>query len=199
MRNWESEYRYAMSCIRMPSLGDSGARGRRQGDINLLGPVGAPVSHWKQGPAWLKIDAESVLLSGSGPAPGKVAIVVTATIAKEVRSLDAQMRAGIGEICSRGAVQRGGARPRISDRCRALSDSQEGNPRTCEAAISAFSCAIHHPRGFRSPLSRRAVGVVSLTLRKDVISKVTRAGLEGFGGRCPHSFQSITPLNGRRF
>jgi hypothetical protein len=42
----------------------------------------------QQGPDWLKMDANTGLLSGVPDSPGKVAIVVTATIDREVRNLD---------------------------------------------------------------------------------------------------------------
>jgi hypothetical protein len=49
----------------------------------------APRFALKQGPAWLKIDAATGVLSGIPDTSGKVEIVVTATIDREVRNLDA--------------------------------------------------------------------------------------------------------------
>ena len=42
----------------------------------------------QQGPAWLKIDERTGVLSGVPESPGKVVITVTATIDREVRKLD---------------------------------------------------------------------------------------------------------------
>ena len=68
----------------------------------------APRFALEQGPAWLKIDAGSGLLSGVPDRPGKVAIVVTATIDKEVRSLDARMLSwGLEKIVSTGTQRVG--------------------------------------------------------------------------------------------
>jgi hypothetical protein len=44
----------------------------------------------QQGPAWLTIDPVTGLLSGVPDGPGKVTVVVTATIDREVRTLDAR-------------------------------------------------------------------------------------------------------------
>jgi hypothetical protein len=53
------------------------------------------------GPAWLKIDAASGLLSGVPDGPGKVEVVVTATIDREVRKLDArQLSWGVEKLLS---------------------------------------------------------------------------------------------------
>ena len=42
----------------------------------------------ERGPAWLKIDPATGLLSGTPDAAGRVAVAVTATIDREVRKLD---------------------------------------------------------------------------------------------------------------
>jgi hypothetical protein len=42
----------------------------------------------EKGPKWLKIDADTGVLSGTPDAPGKVEVVVTATIDREARKLD---------------------------------------------------------------------------------------------------------------
>jgi hypothetical protein len=62
----------------------------------------------REGPAWLKIDAGTGRLSGVPDRPGKVAVVVTATIDREVRSLDARMRSwGLEKIVSTGTQRVG--------------------------------------------------------------------------------------------
>ena len=68
----------------------------------------APRFALQQGPTWLKIDASTGLLSGVPDRPGKVAIVVTATIDREVRSLDARMLSwGVEKIVSTGTQRVG--------------------------------------------------------------------------------------------
>lgn len=52
--------------------------------------VEVPRFEIRKGPAWLKIDAETGLLSGVPVGPGTVEVVVAATIDREVRKLDAQ-------------------------------------------------------------------------------------------------------------
>ncbi len=81
-----SEYRYALSSIR--SLGD--LRTRLVGGKETLNywDIESPRYSLQQGPAWLKIDESTGLLSGVPNAPGKVDVVVTATIDREVRKLD---------------------------------------------------------------------------------------------------------------
>ena len=55
----------------------------------------------QEGPAWLKIDAGTGLLSGVPDRPGKFAIVVTATIDREVRKLDVRsLNWGVEKVVS---------------------------------------------------------------------------------------------------
>ncbi len=63
----------------------------------------------EQGPAWLKIDAGSGLLSGVPNRPGKVAIVVTARIDKgnELDTCGKTLRAGDWKIVSTGTQRVG--------------------------------------------------------------------------------------------
>src|SRR5439155_25494334 len=101
-----SEYRYALSAIR--SLGDARTRMVSEKETMNYWDLEAPRFALQQGPPWLKIDAGSGLLSGVPDRPGKVAIVVTATIDREVRSLDARSLSwGLEKIVSTG-TQRGG-------------------------------------------------------------------------------------------
>ena len=68
----------------------------------------APRFALQQGPAWLKIDADTGLLSGIPDRPGKVAIVVTATIDREIRSLDIRSLSwGVEKIVSTGTQRVG--------------------------------------------------------------------------------------------
>jgi hypothetical protein len=63
--------------------------------------VEAPRFALQQGPAWLKIDASTGLLSGVPDNAGKVTVVVTATIEREVRNLDAKVLSwGVEKVVS---------------------------------------------------------------------------------------------------
>src|SRR5262249_14472361 len=83
-----SEYRYAPATIR--SLGDVRTRVVNGKETMNYWDVEAPRFSLEQGPPWLKIDAVTGVLSGIPERPGKFAVAVTATIDREVRSLDAR-------------------------------------------------------------------------------------------------------------
>jgi hypothetical protein len=96
-----SEYRYPLSAIR--SLGDVRTRVVGGKETMSYWDLEAPRFALLQGPPWLKIDAGTGLLSGVPDRPGKVAIVVTATIDREVRGLDARMLSwGLEKVVSTG-------------------------------------------------------------------------------------------------
>ena len=80
----EYEYKVSANC----SLGD--LSGRMQGGNQVGGyfDIEKPRFSLEQGPAWLKIDPSTGVLSGTPEAPGEVEVVVTATIDREVRRLD---------------------------------------------------------------------------------------------------------------
>jgi hypothetical protein len=81
-----SQYRCPLAAIR--SLGDLRTRVVGGRETMNYWDLEAPRFELQQGPAWLKIDAATGLLSGVPDRSGKVAVVVTATIDREVRSLD---------------------------------------------------------------------------------------------------------------
>jgi hypothetical protein len=83
-----SDYRYALAAIR--SLGD--LRTRVVGGTETMNywDVETPRFALEKGPAWLKIDERTGVLSGVPESPGKVVVTVTATIDREVRKLDEQ-------------------------------------------------------------------------------------------------------------
>ncbi len=83
-----TEYRYALSAIR--SLGDLRTRVVDGKETRNYWDLEAPRFALQQGPPWLKMDTVTGLLAGVPDHPGKVAVVVTATIDREVRSLDAR-------------------------------------------------------------------------------------------------------------
>jgi hypothetical protein len=78
------EYRYQVACIR--SLGD--LRAREELAMNFW-DIEQPQFTLTHGPQWLKIDTRTGILSGQPDAVGQAKVVVTATIDKEVRELDA--------------------------------------------------------------------------------------------------------------
>ena len=80
------EYRYQVCANR--SLGDLSSR--MQGDQQVKGyfDIERPKFALKQGPAWLKIDEATGVLSGTPDAAGKADVTITATIDREVRKLD---------------------------------------------------------------------------------------------------------------
>ncbi len=101
-----SEYRYALSAIR--SLGDVRTRVVDGKETMNYWDLEAPRFALQQGPPWLKMDASTGLLSGVPDRPGPVAIVVTATIDREVRSLDPRLLSwGLEKIVSTGTQRVG--------------------------------------------------------------------------------------------
>jgi hypothetical protein len=103
-----SEYRYPLSAIR--SLGDLRTRVVGGKETMNYWDLEAPRFALQHGPPWLKIEAGTGLLSGIPDRPGKVAVIVTATIDREVRSLDAPMLSwGLEKIVSTGTQRVGAA------------------------------------------------------------------------------------------
>jgi hypothetical protein len=86
------EYRCQVSASR--SIGD--LRSRTDRYVVSFWDVEHPVYALAQGPAWLKIDPTTGLLSGTPDAPGKADVVVTVTTDHEVRVLDERL-AGWGQ------------------------------------------------------------------------------------------------------
>jgi D-amino peptidase len=80
------EYKYKVSANR--SLGDLSAR--MQGGNQVAGyfDIEKPKFTLAQGPAWLKIDEATGILSGTPEAAGKVEVAVTVTIDRQLRKLD---------------------------------------------------------------------------------------------------------------
>jgi hypothetical protein len=81
-----AKYRYALAAIR--SLGDLRTRVVSGKETQSYWDVERPRFALQQGPAWLKMDADTGLLAGVPDQPGKVTVVVTVTIDREVRNLD---------------------------------------------------------------------------------------------------------------
>jgi hypothetical protein len=101
-----SEYRYPLSAVR--SLGDLRTRVVGGRETMNYWDIEAPRFALQQGPAWLKIDEGTGLLSGIPDGPGKVPVVVTATIDREVRRLDSRSLSwGLEKIVSTGTQRVG--------------------------------------------------------------------------------------------
>src|SRR5262249_5860342 len=81
-----AEYRYALAAIR--SLGDLRTRAVDGKETMNYWDVETPRFTIEKGPAWLKIDERTGVLSGVPDTPGKVVVSVTATIDRDVRKLD---------------------------------------------------------------------------------------------------------------
>jgi hypothetical protein len=102
------EYRYPLNVIR--SLGDVRTQVVGGKETMNYWDVEEPRFALQQGPPWLKIDPGTGLLTGVPDRAGKVAVVVTATIDREVRSLDARMLSwGLEKIVSTGTQRVGAA------------------------------------------------------------------------------------------
>jgi len=81
-----AEYRYQVCAVR--SLGDLSSRMKGSDQVSGYFDVERPKFALEQGPAWLKIDEATGVLSGTPDAEGKVQVAVSATIDREVRKLD---------------------------------------------------------------------------------------------------------------
>jgi len=86
-----SAYRYPVSANR--SLGDLTARMRDNQQVNGYFDIEKPRFAVEQGPAWLKIDEHTGVLSGTPDAAGHVEVIVTVRLEREVRRLDEKILA----------------------------------------------------------------------------------------------------------
>ncbi len=81
-----AEYRYQACANR--SLGDLSARMKGNEQVSGYFDIERPRFTLEKGPAWLRIDEASGVLSGTPDAAGKVEVAVAVTIDREVRRLD---------------------------------------------------------------------------------------------------------------
>jgi len=80
------EYKYQVRANR--SLGDLSARMQAGNQVGGYFDIEKPTFALAQGPAWLKIDEATGVLSGTPDAPGRADVAITATIERQVRKLD---------------------------------------------------------------------------------------------------------------
>jgi len=102
-----AEYRYQVCATR--SLGDLSARMKDNQQVSGYFDIEKPMFALEQGPAWLKIDEATGVLSGTPDAAGKVQVAVTVTIDREVRKLDEKVLAWGNEKVLSTATERVGA------------------------------------------------------------------------------------------
>jgi hypothetical protein len=101
-----AEYRYTLVAVR--SLGDLRTRVVGGKETMNFWDVETPRFEIRRGPAWLTIDPRTGLLSGVPDRPGKVPVVVRATIDREVRKLDHRMLSwGLEKTVSTGTQRVG--------------------------------------------------------------------------------------------
>ena len=100
------EYRYQVRAVR--SIGD--LRNHMVGGnyVSSFWDVEHPAYALERGPAWLKVDAATGLLSGTPDAAGGAEVVVTATTDREVRNLDPRSAGwGVESVVSTGTERVG--------------------------------------------------------------------------------------------
>ncbi|MBN1420212.1 MAG: hypothetical protein JXP34_15640 [Planctomycetes bacterium] len=101
------EYRYRIRAIR--SLGDLSARMRGNDQVTGYFDIEKPAFALERGPAWLKIDAATGILSGIPDAAGEAEVAISAVIDREVRKLDEKALAWGNEKVLSTATQRVGS------------------------------------------------------------------------------------------
>jgi len=102
-----AEYRYPVRANR--SLGDLTARMRGNSQVSGYFNIERPRFAIEKGPAWLKMDAATGVLSGTPDAAGKTEVAVVATIDREARKLDEKALVWGREKVLSSATERVGA------------------------------------------------------------------------------------------
>jgi hypothetical protein len=102
-----SPYRYPVSANR--SLGDLSARMQDNEQVSGYFDIEKPRFTLDQGPAWLKIDESTGVLSGTPDVVGKVEVAVTARLEREVRNLDEKVLVWGNEKVLSTRIERVGA------------------------------------------------------------------------------------------
>jgi hypothetical protein len=101
-----AEYRYQVGAVR--SLGDLSARMKGNDQVSGYFDIEKPKFALDQGPAWLKIDEATGVLSGTPAAAGKVEVAVTVTLDRNMRKLDEKALIWGGEKVLATAAERVG-------------------------------------------------------------------------------------------
>ena len=108
-----SEYRYALACLR--SLGDLRTRVVGGKETMNYWDIETPRFAIEKGPAWLKIDPSTGVLTGKPDHSGNTEVLVTATIDREDRKLDAGMLSwGIEKTLTTSIKRAGVARQKFT-------------------------------------------------------------------------------------
>jgi hypothetical protein len=103
-----AEYRYQARANR--SLGDLSARMKDNQQVSGYFDIEKPAFTLQQGPAWLKIDQATGLLSGTPDVAGQVEVVLATRIERNVRTLDEKTLAwGNEKVLSTGTERIGAA------------------------------------------------------------------------------------------
>ena len=103
------EYRYALTSIR--SFGDLRTRVVNGKEVMNYWDIESPKFAIEQGPAWLKIDPATGILTGIPASSGKVPVIVTATLDHELRQLDTtSLSWGVEKLISTSSQRTGAAR-----------------------------------------------------------------------------------------
>ena len=102
------EYRYAVLANR--SLGDLGARLKGGDQVSGYFDIEKPKFTIEKGPAWLKIEPATGLLSGVPDTTGAAEVSIKATLDREIRTLDEKALIwGVEKVDSTGIAQVGAA------------------------------------------------------------------------------------------
>ena len=107
-----AEYRGQVMANR--SIDDLKTRQTKSGDVANFWEIEKPVFAIERGPEWLRLDPATGILSGTPDAAGKVEVIVTATIDREVRKLDEPtLKWGNEKVISTGTERVGRATQRF--------------------------------------------------------------------------------------
>jgi hypothetical protein len=106
------EYKYKVSVNR--SLGDLSGRVQGGNQVGGYFDIEKPKFTLTRGPAWLKIDGATGVVSGTPAAPGKAEVVVSAVLDRNIRKLDeSKLIWGQEKILSEGVERVGEATQRF--------------------------------------------------------------------------------------